>query len=266
MGPQVLLSAMHLEDENYMDTLNIHTDCVIINQCDRESFRRVKHETAAGPVDVSYIETTDRGLSKSRNMALENASSPVCILCDNDVEYVPDYDRIINDAFERHTDADVIVFYVRRPERSAPVFDSERRMGYLSVLKIFSPEIAFRKKSIEGMRFNELFGAGAKYFMGEENIFLYECLKKGLRIIYVPQMIGAVRKEESTWFRGFNRDFFVSRGASFAALSKVFSVVLILQYALRKRSLYRDNIGTAGALAAMFEGRRGYLDICRERT
>ncbi len=258
MYPEVLLSAMHLENENYIDSLNIHTDCVVINQCDRECVRKTAHDTDRGCVNVTYVETRERGLSKSRNMAIGHATSQVCILCDNDVEYVSDYDRIITDAFERY-DADVIVFFIKRPERSRPVFDRPKKMGYLSVLKIFSPEIAFRLESVKDIRFNESFGAGAKYCMGEENLFLYDLLKRGKKILYVPEMIAKVRDEESTWFKGYDRDFFISRGANYAAMSKLFSVVLILQFAVRKRELYADNLSVAEATRRMFEGRRNYL-------
>ena len=264
MSPEVLLSAMYLEDESFIDTLGIHTDCVVINQCDRTCERSTVRKTPQGSYDVRYIETVERGLSKSRNMALSRSSGPICILCDNDVEYVSDYDTVINDAFMRHPDADVIVFFVKRPERDKPVFDRDHRMGYLSVLKIFSPEIAFRKDSISDIAFNELFGAGARFFMGEENLFLYECLRRRRKIVYVPKMIAAVRQNQSTWFTGFDRDFFVARGANFAALSKPFSLLLILQYAVRKRQLYRENLTMSEAVRQMLEGRRQYFDIAAE--
>ena len=80
MGVEVLLSAMHLQNEDYIDTLNIHTDCVVINQCDSCCERRVKHAVPNGEVSVKYIKTDERGLSKSRNMAIKNATGPVCIL------------------------------------------------------------------------------------------------------------------------------------------------------------------------------------------
>ena len=256
---------MHLDDENYIDTLGIHTDCVVVNQCDRQSEKSVKHATSKGDVNVHYIETTQRGLSKSRNMAIGAASADVCILCDNDVEYVDDYDEIINAAFEKY-DADVIVFFIKRPERQKPVFDHVKKMGYLSVLKIFSPEVAFRKSSIEGIKFDELFGAGAKFFLGEENLFLYECLKRKKKILYVPEMIAQVRDEESTWFKGYDRDFFIARGANYAAMTRAFSSVLILQFALRKRALYLKTISMRDAVAAMYEGRRQYMAARREKT
>ncbi len=255
---------MHLDSEAYIDTLNIHTDCVVINQCDRQCEKKVVRDTPEGTVNVTYIETTQRGLSKSRNMAISKASGDVCILCDNDVEYVKDYDRIIDDAFLKYSDADVIVFFIKRPERQRPIFDSPRKMGYLSVMKIFSPEIAFRREGIKGISFNESFGAGAKYRMGEENLFLYECLKRGKKIVYVPEMIAAVRSVESTWFQGYDRDFFISRGANYAAMSRPFSFGLIIQFALRKKALYSDNMSTKEALSAMFCGRKEYLAGIKE--
>lgn len=263
MEPEVLLSAMYLEDEKYIDTLNIHSDCVVINQCDREGIRRVEHNTLKGKVNVTYVETKERGLSKSRNEAIRNATGSLCILCDNDVEYVDDYDLIIRDAFDEHKDADVIVFFIKRPERDRPVFSGAKRMGYLSVLKIFSPEISFRRDSVKDIAFNEMFGAGARFFMGEENLFLYECLKRHKKIVYVPKMIARVRDEESTWFKGYDRDFFISRGANFAAMSDLFSWVLILQYALRKRKLYSQNMKMSEAISDMLEGRKEYRQVKR---
>lgn len=259
MGLQVLLSAMHLADENYIDSLNICSDSVVINQCDRECKKLSSHTCIDGAQkEVTYIETTERGLSKSRNMAISNATADICILCDNDVEYVKGYEQMILDEFEAREDADIIVFYIKRPERLAPNYDAPRKMDYLSVLKIFSPEIAFRRKSVEDVAFMEMFGAGAKYPMGEENIFLYDCLKKKKKIYYVPVKIAELRQEESTWFFGYGKDFFIARGANYAAMSRLFSHVLIWQFALRKISEYKDKISTIDALKYMYKGRRQF--------
>ncbi len=261
MGLQVLLSAMYLAGEEYIDTLNITTDAVVINQCDRE----VKRDTERTGIDgklhrIRYIETEQRGLSRSRNMAISEADSDICILCDNDVEYLPDYEKSILEGFARHPDADLIIFYIKRKEKPVPNYPRAKRMGYLSVLKIFSPEIAFKRNSIGGICFDERFGAGSgQYIMGEENIFLYDCLKKGLKIWYEPVQIAALREEESTWFRGYDEVFFVSRGADYAAMSRWFSYILIWQFALRKRSEYGKEMNMRDALKHMFKGRRELL-------
>jgi len=263
---QVLLSAMHLENENYIDSLNIVTDAVVINQCDREEKRDGKREAINGALQkVTYIETLQRGLSKSRNMAIRNATADICILCDNDVEYQYGYEGMILRAFESQPDADIIVFFIKRKERLSPIFDEVKKMNYLSVLKIFSPEIAFRRKSVLDTPFDEEFGAGAKYKMGEENLFLYDCLKKKKKIVYMPIQIAALREEESTWFSGYDKEFFLCRGANYVAMSRWFSHVLIWQFALRKKSLYGKNAGMFKVIKWMYEGRREYESLHRGR-
>jgi len=261
MSIEVLLSAMHLEDEKYIDTLNITSDCLVINQCDRETEKNLTRLLDDDKEQkIKYIETKERGLSKSRNMAIKNASSDICIFCDNDVEYVKNYQEIIENAFDRHKDADLIVFYIKRKEKPRPNYPDERQMDYLSVLKIFSPEIAFRRDALSGISFNEDFGAGSnKYIMGEENIFLYDCLRAGKKIIYVPEKIAELREVESTWYSGHDESFFISRGANYAAMTRLFSLLLILQFAVRKTGEYGKEMSFFNALKYMLKGRREYL-------
>ena len=257
MKLQVLLSAMFLDGYEYINSLHISGNCLVVNQCDRESYDDIIEETRA----VRYIETTERGLSKSRNMAIQNADAEVCILCDNDVEYVEGYEQLICDAFERHPEADIIVFYIKRKEKPQPNYPTERSMDYLSVLKIFSPEIAFRREAVlkAGIQFDEMFGAGARYYLGEENIFLYDCLRAGLKIQYAPVQIANLKETESTWFRGYEDRFFLSRGANYCAMSKRYSLLLILQFAVRKIHEYHKDQKMLRAIDLMLRGRREYL-------
>ena len=46
----------------------------------------------------------------------------------------------------------------------------------------------------------------------KENIFLYDALRAGLRIIYVPIKIASLLDTESTWFNGYTEKFFFDRG------------------------------------------------------
>ena len=258
MTLEILLSAMDLADVSYIDSLNVTTDAVVINQCDREAYKRLtRRSVRKSDQTVIYVETKERGLSKSRNRAMDEADSDICIFCDNDVEYVEGYDELIKGAFKAHEDADIIVFYIKRKEKPEPNYPHEKRMGYLSVLKIFSPEIAYRREAMDDIRFDERFGAGSgRYLMGEENIFLHKALKKKKKIYYVPVKIAELREEESSWFKGYNEAFFISRGAGYAVMSGLMSPLLILQFAIRKRSLYRESMSTKRALTLMFRGRR----------
>lgn len=252
----VLLSAMGLSDTSILKKLKITGPSILIDQCDEEGREREEN--------CLFVKTKERGLSKSRNMALREAAlsgAEYCIFCDNDVQYEDDYENTIESAFRRNPDSDILVFFIERPERHEPVLKKEGSLDRLHSMKIFSPEIAFRLSSLKraGLRMDELFGAGAKYGMGEENIFLFDAFRKGLKITYVPIKIAATLENESTWFKGYNREFFRNRGAGYYRMSKWMYPLLCLQFALRKRSLYRGSMGFGAALSAMAAGKREYL-------
>ena len=47
---------------------------------------------------------------------------------------------------------------------------------------------------------------------GEENIFLFDAKRKGLSVWYVGEEIAEVMPAPSTWFKGYDRDFFFFTG------------------------------------------------------
>ena len=105
---EVLLSAMNLKDYKYIDSLNIKSDCVVVNQCNTDG----KLEIQDAGRNIKFISSKERGLSRSRNMAIANAQSDICMLCDNDVEYVDNYKEIVISAFEKNPEAST--FLVQR--------------------------------------------------------------------------------------------------------------------------------------------------------
>lgn len=254
MTLQVLLSAMHLKDYHYISTLNISGNCVVVNQCGRESQQIIEDSNRT----VKYIETKERGLSKSRNMALRNADADICILCDNDVEYQTNYESVILDAYRSHPDYDIIIFHVTSDDKPVPYYKTPRKLNHITCLKATSYEISFRKSKVEQLQFDEHIGAGTKFNHGEENAFLYACLRKKLKIFYMPVEIAKLRYEPSTWKTGFDKSFFISRGASYESMTKIGSLFLIFQFAVRKHKLYKQHMSFYSALKYMLLGRRQY--------
>ncbi|MBQ7583471.1 MAG: glycosyltransferase [Lachnospiraceae bacterium] len=273
---QTLLSVMEQGDPlKLIGRLNIRTDAVIINQCDRTAKHNVLLEDGIVVVDgkpcggtderratqnIRIVEKQERGLSKSRNLALFESTDDICIFCDNDVKYTDDAPAIIEDAFERYPGAGVICFFIERPERHEPVRRSEGLMSKKDMMRIFSPEIAVRKSLLGGLRFDEDFGAGAEYRMGEENIFLFEAARRGIQRVYIPVKIAETLPNESTWFTAYDRDFYISRGANYEAMDGRLWHILTWQNLIRKRKEYKATISTLDAYRAMKEGRRRYRD------
>ena len=134
-------------------------------------------------------------------------------------------------------------------------------MGYIRSMKISSVEITFKRQPIieAGVRFNESFGSGSgMYAMGEENIFLYDCLKRKLKIFYLPIEIGKVNDGNSTWFKGFNEKYFFDLGACFAAMGGYLAWIYILQYAIRKYKIYKNATTFKESIKYMLHGAINY--------
>lgn len=253
MKLEILLSCMHQTDDSLVDTSHITGDVLIVNQCDREGM--AEYPTPRGVARMYF--TTQRGLTKSRNMAIANSRGDICLLCDDDEVFEPDYEEKILEAYGTMPQADVIIFKMRGRTPSFP--DKIRRLRFPLTMKVSSWQISFRRQRMinSGIRFDELLGAGTGNGAEEELKFLLECQRRGLKIFYVPQEIATVAQETSTWFRGFDARFFENRGATTRyILGRPLALAYGAYYVIRKRKLYRPDISTRKAWKALCLGIR----------
>ena len=253
MTLELLMSCMHQSDAALVRKSNITGSCVVINQCDWEDYAEYLTEEGI----VRMFSTRQRGLTKSRNLAIRNAHADVCLLCDDDEIFVSNYENIILKAYRQLPQADVIVFKMANRQPSFP--DKIKQLRFPQTMKVASWQISFRREKLlkTGVCFDELLGAGTGNGAEEELKFLLDCQRAGLQIWYVPEVIASVAQEVSTWFGGFNETFFENRGATTryilgASLASVYAVY----YIVYKKNLYCDTISPKEALKAIFRGIR----------
>ena len=256
---QVLLSTMNLVNpKEYIKSMNIKSDYVIINQVTNKKIKLVNEHDGKKTI----ISLNDVGLSKSRNMAIKNSSALIGLLSDDDVVYNTDYEKIIKSAYLRHQDADIIAFAIESDTTNKyNKIKKEGKLGFLKSFKISSIQLTFNLEKIKDkkLQFDEDFGAGSTNYMGEENIFLTDCFRSRLKIYYVPIVIGKLENlHPSTWFNGFDEKYFNVKGAVFYRMSKLLSSLLILQFAIRKISLYKNDVSLLNAVKFMFAGKKQY--------
>ena len=121
--------------------------------------------------------------------------------------------------------------------------------------------LAVRAKSIKkfNISFNDCFGGGNIYSCGEDSLFIYEMLKKHLKIYVHPYILGYAKQDTSTWFTGYNEKFLYDKGAFFCALSRKNAKLLCLQLLLRHKEMYKDaNLNFMQAYKLMCNGIKGY--------
>lgn len=257
---QVLVSTMNQKDHSLLERMNIQTEAIIVNQC---GFDKIEQFLYQGN-KIVWINSATKGLSKSRNIAIANATADYCLIADDDLVYRDKYEKTVIKYFTDNPGVSILRFKVNGIERPFKKYPSKSgRIGRRGIMKISSVEIAFRLKDVKSVRFNELIGAGTKYKMGEENAFLMECYRRNLGIKYINYTVSDLHIGESSWFNGFDEDYFFSRGAAIEALNTKFSPLLIIAFAITKYRLYRGRLSFVNAIKMMIKGRKGYAEDSR---
>ena len=207
---EILMSCMHQTDDSLIRKSGITGNVTVVNQCDTNGYYQVK--TDFGIANV--YSTTQRGLTKSRNMAIEKSDADICLLSDDDEVFVENYESKIIETYEALPQADIIIF--KMLNRLPSFSDEVQELKFPQIMKVSSWQISFRRDSLmkSGVRFDELLGAGTGNGAEEELKFLLDCQKHNLRIFYVPIEIASVSQTASTWFEGYNEKFFENRGAT----------------------------------------------------
>ncbi|MDO5379980.1 MAG: glycosyltransferase family A protein [Acidaminococcaceae bacterium] len=249
---EILLSCMYEKDYSIILKSNIKTNAVIINQCNENSMDQIN---ISNNKYVKWINSTERGLSKSRNMAIRNSCADICLIADNDEKFEDDYEQKILKAYEDLPGADIIIFdlHNKHTKLNPKIYLLKR----LEMLRVCSLQITFKRKSIidNKLIFDVKLGAGTGNGAGEENKFLLDCYDKGLKIYHVPEKIAVMTENESTWFTGFDEDFFYKRGMSTRyILGFGLSCMYGLYYAILKHNQYKKDIGIFVALKNILSG------------
>lgn len=144
--------------------------------------------------DVSVYTYKGQGLSANRNLALSKATADIIMYADDDAHLTEELPQTVMRHFEEDETLDVAFFcastYTGKPLKTYPENDFDvlaMPTGYT----ISALEMACRRTSVQGkIRFDERFGLGTKFLVcGEEEIWLEDALRAGLKMHYYPEKI-----------------------------------------------------------------------------
>ena len=144
--------------------------------------------------DVAVQRQRGRGVTRSRNHAIEMADADIALFSDDDVRYTPADMDILRRTFEANPRVDVAIFKIRtlpgEPEyRDFPA----EPVTYTEAPVVGTPQIAFRVDRVRaaGIRFDERFGGSDGFLRSSSNerVFVHDCLQAGLNVTYIPEYI-----------------------------------------------------------------------------
>lgn len=149
--------------------------------------------------DVEIYRFDVKGLSNNRNNALDHCRGDIVLIADDDLIYAEDFADKIIQTFESDSTLDLATFKIDflNPKTYPP---SDCRLS-LPLPKDYygsSIELAFRRKSLQGLYFWEKMGLGNSLLQcGEDELFLTSAIKRGLNCKFINKKI-AVHPEGTT--------------------------------------------------------------------
>lgn len=247
-----------------MASIPDHIDILICHQTkvDQEPHAALVQEIESSRPRIKVIRSLESGLARSRNCLLDQVAEGVCLISDDDVEYVEGFYERIAKAYSVCPDADIVTFQVKTPVGG--FYKTYKAMTYkhniLTAGRVSSVEITFKAESLRRgrIRFDQRFGLGATYPAGEEYIFLADCIRNGLRAYYAPSAI--VVHPEASSGKVMSDDNFMAKGAVFYRIFGGGSYFIMLFFAIRKRRYYISKYTALQIYVLLAKGARRFKE------
>lgn len=240
MSIQVIVATMHQKDYSLLDRMNIQSDAIICNQCDKTEFAEFEYKGH----NIKWLSFSDRGVGLNRNNGLMRATADIVLFADDDVVYNDGYVKTIEDYYAANPKADVVIFNmnVTRDNKKKILVSKEGRVSKKGVTKYGTYCISAKREKLHfhNITFHLQFGGGTKYSCGEDTLFLQDCCKNKLKIFTTKCFIGDVDHGESTWFKGYTDKYFYDKGVVYFCISNTLAVPCALYHCIKHRNTYRE--------------------------
>lgn len=229
---EILVATMERSDLAFLETMfqmpleDITASILIVNQT--KSQQLISNQT-----NIKVINDEGTGLSRSRNLAIDQSTKNLLWIIDDDCEVMPNSIEEVISAHNRYSDS-ILVFETLRKEELKPFYtypNYSKILDKKELKNVLSPEITLKRKSIikSGLRFDERFGLGAKFQDSENFIFLLDALKLNLKTRFFPAAIVKHRSTTSSDAASSDRIIY-ARGALAARQGRSIATLLNFKY------------------------------------
>jgi len=170
---------------------------------------------------IAIIQLSNIGVAKSRNAAIDSAQTKYLLFGDDDVTFKKEGIHKVIAYMDENPQISVIVAQAVDESgmlrKHYPV--KTHSLGLTNSAKAATYEMVIRVSDVKtaGIRFDENFGAGAVNYLGDEYIFIVDCLRSGLKGKFLPIVIAEHPAHSSGNMRRTKEDI--------SARAKIFSRV-----------------------------------------
>ncbi|MBF7097336.1 glycosyltransferase family A protein [Alkalibacter mobilis] len=255
MRVEVLCVTMHQKGLEKYNNMNIKTDAVFANQAERYDYM----EQIIDGNSVKMVTTPYRGVGNNRNMGILHSSGDILMFADDDMVYADGYSEGVIKAFKEHPDCDMMVFsYITDSKRKVAAIEKVKRVRLWNFMRYGTVSFVIKRESLlkYNLIFTQLFGGGSRYCAGEDNLFLRDALKRGLKVYSHPFVIAYVNKDDSTWFKGYDERYFFDNGAWLETAFPILKHLLVWYFVFKFSK--RSKIGKIEILKLQYAGIKSF--------
>lgn len=228
---EILISTMNRSSLSFLDDMFFNNqgkdyNILIINQTSPDNLLISEIEK------IRVVNTFEKGLPASRNLALKHALGDICLIADDDVIYAKDFEKSILESYQENERAEMITFQMEDDEGNLfRDYPNKTKHDKKSISTANSVVISFFLKAVKnkGVKFDEHFGIGSTFQTANEYVFLRNALSANLQIYYQPKVILSHPKMSSGQDAGSDRIVY-ARGALFYKYSGYLGYIRILKY------------------------------------
>lgn len=229
---EILIATMNRSDFSFLnamfpdfnlDDLNL----LIINQTAQNLLLTSEKE------NIKVINSFEKGLSKSRNLAIQNAVKELVVITDDDVVFKPNFENEIVSAFN-NLNCDIINFQIEKSENQLFRKYSKSlksKLNWFEIVNTHSVEMVLKREIVvkRQLFFDENFGLGAHFKSGEEAIFMANAKNNNLKLGYYPKPIVIHNEVTSTAKSSKKEQYYIQGAVFYAIFGKLYSFWIMLK-------------------------------------
>ena len=188
---------------------------------------------------IKRVELQSKGVAKSRNAVIDNATTEYLLFGDDDIEFK---EESINSAITfLEANKEISILLLQAVDETGALRKSYPSLAHPLKLtnsaKAATYEMIIRTPDIKkaSIRFDENFGAGAQNYLGDEYIFIADALRAGLKGLFLPIVIATHPTDSSVSFHNTKQDAIV-RSRIFSRVFGVWAPIMRLLFILKRPS------------------------------
>ncbi|WP_318476254.1 glycosyltransferase [Photobacterium leiognathi] len=201
---------------------------LVVNQNDCDHIEYINER-------LIILNSTTKGLSVSRNLAISYSESEWVWFQDDDIELnIENVTKFLDEiALDR---SDFYICQIGSLENRKEKYKQYKKLNmemFLNSLKVSSIEIIAKKNKINGIKFNEELGLGTSMPCCEENLFILNAMKNKLKISQYNNVL-CYHTCVDLFRMKKNKGHYIARGYLLSNLNVFLSFFVLVRWSIRE--------------------------------